>query len=235
MRSRLLHPATIIATVALFIALGGTSYAVTQLPKNSVGTRELKTNAVTSPKVKNGALLAEDFKSGQLPAGATGPQGPKGDAGADGSVGPQGEPGPSFSFGYSTSLPSPYPAMTADTTVEVVSRSIVIPRTGRLVGTITGKWGLSGAVGTKASAFCGVFMYPPGGGSEQVSRITPTSTAEVVTGPWYVDASMSIAFSYLVTTSGTHSLRVACTRTDISGSAAAEFFGYDLIGVLTEN
>jgi hypothetical protein len=42
-----------IALLALFIALGGTTYAATALPKNSVGTKQLKKNAVTSVKIKN--------------------------------------------------------------------------------------------------------------------------------------------------------------------------------------
>ena len=45
-----------IALLALFIALGGTTYAATSLPKNSVGTKQLKKNAVTAPKVKAGAV-----------------------------------------------------------------------------------------------------------------------------------------------------------------------------------
>jgi hypothetical protein len=39
------------ATLAVFIALGGASYAVTQLPANSVGSRQIKAHAVTKPKL----------------------------------------------------------------------------------------------------------------------------------------------------------------------------------------
>ena len=35
--------ANVMATVAVFIALGGTSYAVTQLPRNSVGSKQIRT------------------------------------------------------------------------------------------------------------------------------------------------------------------------------------------------
>jgi len=49
-------PALLVACIALFVALGGTSYAVTQLPKNSVGTKQLKNSAVTGAKVKAGSL-----------------------------------------------------------------------------------------------------------------------------------------------------------------------------------
>jgi len=77
-------PALVVACSALLIALGGVSYAAVALPRNSVGTAQLRDNAVTSKKVKNRSLLAIDFKPGQLPAGAPGPKGDKGDAGAPG-------------------------------------------------------------------------------------------------------------------------------------------------------
>jgi hypothetical protein len=83
-------PATVIASVALAVALGGTSYAAFVLPANSVGSTQLQQNAVVSSKVKDRSLLARDFKSGQLPEGAPGSQGP---AGSQGQQGPQGTQG----------------------------------------------------------------------------------------------------------------------------------------------
>jgi hypothetical protein len=85
-------PALVIACIALLVALGGTSYAtVLNVPKNSVGTPNLKRNAVTAAKINpnavrtghvlNGSLLAEDFKAGQIPQG---PKGDKGDPGVSG-------------------------------------------------------------------------------------------------------------------------------------------------------
>jgi hypothetical protein len=47
---------TVIAYLALFVALGGSAYAATQLPKNSVGSKQLKASAVTGAKIKNGAV-----------------------------------------------------------------------------------------------------------------------------------------------------------------------------------
>src|SRR4051812_48379568 len=61
-------PAMIVALIALVVAMGGTGYAASQLPRNSVGAKQLKKNAVRSSKVKNRSLLASDFKQGQLPA-----------------------------------------------------------------------------------------------------------------------------------------------------------------------
>jgi trimeric autotransporter adhesin len=81
--------ANVMATIAVFIALGGSSYAAVNLKKNSVRATNIAKGAVTSPKiaknavtsakVKDGSLLSQDFKPGQLlvgPKGDTGPSGP---------------------------------------------------------------------------------------------------------------------------------------------------------------
>ena len=69
--------ANVTATIALIVALGGTSYAAIKLPKNSV----------TSATVKDRSLMKKDFKTGQLPAGKRGPAGPQGPAGEAGAGG----------------------------------------------------------------------------------------------------------------------------------------------------
>jgi hypothetical protein len=74
--------ANVVSTLCLFILLGGGAYAAIRLPKNSVGTSQLKNGAVTGAKVKVGSLPASSFKEGQLPLGAVGPIGPKGEPGA---------------------------------------------------------------------------------------------------------------------------------------------------------
>ena len=84
LRGRLTY-ANVIATVALFLALGGSSYAALKLPKNSVGSKQLKANAVTTAKVKAGSLLTSDFRSSQR-SRLRGPAGAKGDQGAPGPV-----------------------------------------------------------------------------------------------------------------------------------------------------
>jgi hypothetical protein len=83
----------VVATLALFLALGGGAYAALKLPKNSVGSAQIKANAVDSSKVKNGSLLGLDFKAGQLPAGAQGQQGAQGLQGPKGDKGDKGDTG----------------------------------------------------------------------------------------------------------------------------------------------
>jgi hypothetical protein len=80
-----------VALLALFVALGGTSYAATQLPANSVGTRQLRASAVTEAKLSVGlrALLAN-----RPVAGGVGPQGATGAIGPMGPIGPVGQAGP---------------------------------------------------------------------------------------------------------------------------------------------
>ena len=87
MKAKLFHrpsPAMVVASIALIVAMGGTSYAAIKLPANSVGTKQLKKNAVTGAKVKNGSLAAGDFKASSLPRGPQGLQGPQGIQGAQG-------------------------------------------------------------------------------------------------------------------------------------------------------
>jgi hypothetical protein len=52
--------------MALFIALGGTTYAAFALPKNSVGTKQLRNGAVTTRKIKNGAVTRSTIATGTV-------------------------------------------------------------------------------------------------------------------------------------------------------------------------
>jgi Collagen triple helix repeat (20 copies) len=85
-------PAMVVALIALFVALAGTSYAAVKLPRNSVGTPQLKNGAVTPPKVSRRTIAL--FKGQRGPAGPRGLAGPQGTAGAPGAKGDKGDPGP---------------------------------------------------------------------------------------------------------------------------------------------
>lgn len=98
MFARRLNYANVVATIALFVALGGVSYAAAQLPRDSVGTAQLRDDAVTSSKVRDGSLAVRDFDRWERqklegPRGPAGPAGPRGWTGATGPKGPQGARG----------------------------------------------------------------------------------------------------------------------------------------------
>jgi hypothetical protein len=79
----------VVGYVALFAALGGTSYAAIRLPANSVGAKQIKAKAVRAAEVKNGSLgLAE--LSGRAESAL---QGRRGLQGLQGVAGEQGQPG----------------------------------------------------------------------------------------------------------------------------------------------
>jgi hypothetical protein len=84
--------ANVMATVAVFIALGGSSYAAVtitgkQVVDSSLRGRDIRNSSLTSADIKNRSLRALDFGPGQLPAGAAGPQGPQGPKGDNGDPG----------------------------------------------------------------------------------------------------------------------------------------------------
>ncbi|MEA2155563.1 MAG: hypothetical protein QOE11_1703 [Solirubrobacteraceae bacterium] len=76
---------TVISLIALFVALGGTSYAVIKLPANSVGARQLKSNSVSGSKIRNGSVGSRDLAPSAR--GQRGPRGPEGPAGPAGPAG----------------------------------------------------------------------------------------------------------------------------------------------------
>lgn len=77
--------------LALLIAMGGTSYAAVQLPRNSVGSQQIRANAVTEKKLAK--KVREQLRAAGLP-GPVGPAGAAGAAGASGATGAAGAPGP---------------------------------------------------------------------------------------------------------------------------------------------
>lgn len=131
LRKRLTY-ANVVATLALFLALGGTSYAVTALPKNSVGTQQIKKNAVTGVKVKDGSLVAADFAAGTLLRGETGATGPQGPAGATGSTGATGAVGPAgATYGGFDGDTQTNPA--TGSSVTVGAESVYVDQAGKLM------------------------------------------------------------------------------------------------------
>lgn len=59
--------ANVMSVIAVFLALGGTAYA---LGRNSVGSKQIKKNAVTSVKIKNGAVTSSKLGAGAVGTGS---------------------------------------------------------------------------------------------------------------------------------------------------------------------
>src|SRR4051812_42384736 len=93
-RNRLTY-ANVMATIAVFIALGGSSYAALKLPTNSVGAREIRTGAVRSSELKDRSVAPEDLAPSTR-AALLGERGPRGAMGAIGATGPQGPAGVTY-------------------------------------------------------------------------------------------------------------------------------------------
>jgi hypothetical protein len=103
MRAHLTY-ANVMATVAVFIALGGSSYAAIKITG-----RDVANNSLTSADIKDGSLRTKDLGKNVLRggpqgepgvAGSPGPEGPKGDPGAQGPEGPKGDTGTVDTSGF---------------------------------------------------------------------------------------------------------------------------------------
>ena len=110
LRARLTY-ANVVASLALFVALGGTSYAAL-----TVTGKNVKNNSLTGRDVRNGSLDSRDLNpdtrsvlrgpqgvpglpGAQGPGGAIGTEGPTGPQGPQGERGPQGLTGPAGAAG----------------------------------------------------------------------------------------------------------------------------------------
>jgi hypothetical protein len=86
---------TVLSLVAIFIALGGTSYAAL-----SITGKDVRDASLTGADIKNGSIKKKDLAASARKAGAPGARGPAGPAGTPG---PAGAPGPAGRDG----LPGP--------------------------------------------------------------------------------------------------------------------------------
>jgi hypothetical protein len=182
----------VVASIALFVSLAGGAYAAFTLPRNSVGTRQLRNGAVTGPKIRNGAvtalkvrahsLLAIDFAPGQLgrgrgapgprgPRGFTGARGARGATGSRGATGLQGATGPGFRFTTSSGNPGP--------TLSQAGTYFVVVETA-----IPGGATSTGACEVSPTSVGGAFARPAGGS-------TPFSYSGMVTVGGAVQLSLS--------------------------------------------
>jgi hypothetical protein len=196
LRSKLTY-ANVMATLALFVALGGSSYAAVSLSRNSVKSKhiakgqvkrsDIGKNAVSSPKVKRFSLLASDFRPGQLPAGPRGETGPPGSPGA---------PGPTASAAATRSAANE-PIGTSSTTV--LEEEITTTFEGRVLASASVR--VEGDGGNNDVAVCRLQDGGSGAvGGPAISTIPDTSSDEL---------TITVVGS-IVKPPGTHTIRVCC-------------------------
>jgi hypothetical protein len=191
-------PAMVVAFIALFVALGGSGYAVTRtllpsgsaakkkpgLPGNSVGTKQLKNGAVTGIKIKPGSVGPRNLNSAAKAAltgpkgdtGSTGPTGAQGQQGVQGGQGQPGAPGPSVA-GFAVSRPGVGSLLPSDgsfgSTVTLNTGSsnsgpITVSFPARLI--ITGSVRLQNGDGSARTLSCRLVLNP-GAGQQVVSPL----------------------------------------------------------------
>jgi hypothetical protein len=147
MFSRKPSPGTVIALVALFVSLGGSSYAALKitgkdvrrgtltgkhLKNRSVTGKDVRPNSLGSRHVKDGTLRAQDFRSGELPAGPRGETGPQGPAGAPGAA------AMAASASASTDQDVPLSAFNAVVDTAMLRTTITVTERSRILATATG-------------------------------------------------------------------------------------------------
>jgi hypothetical protein len=58
--------ANVVSLLALFVALGGTSYAATRLANNSVGSAQIRTGGVGASEIRTGAVGKSEIRTGAV-------------------------------------------------------------------------------------------------------------------------------------------------------------------------
>jgi hypothetical protein len=198
-----------VALLALFIALGGTSYAAAKLPKNSVGSTQIKAKAVTEAKLSSavqtklnktvqGSSGSQGAAGPQGPAGPIGPQGEPGAAGAKGDKGDKGDPGPTSGDVGGINVP-----IKVVTSLPVASpANVTLSKPGKVVVMMTGTFGLSCApAGPTCVRDVSVMLdgtTPVPGAFGSVSATSGTAGEKVITAAGVVD----------VKTAGAHQLQI---------------------------
>lgn len=170
-----------IGLLALFVALGGTSYAAVRLPRDSVGSAQIRAGAVGESKLAKGvrSKLAKPGPKGARgaagPAGSAGPKGDPGTPGAKGDAGPQGIPGPT-SVGVGGLNLTATPASTSNVGT---AASVTLTQPGKVLVLVTGTFrttcGSGGACERIFSAQVGGTTVPGVAGSVEADASQSTT------------------------------------------------------------
>jgi Collagen triple helix repeat (20 copies) len=172
LRQRLTY-ANVIASLALFLVLGGGAYAATQLPRNSVGTGQLKGEAVTAGKIAK--KTRRQLQGARGPAGAQGPQGKtgaKGATGARGAIGAAGARGATGAAGADGTGPA-FETFTSLRTIEPAGNAVVAENLG------TGAYVISANVSVEAGGTPTTVTCALNGGGEAIASLEPGKSASL--------------------------------------------------------
>jgi hypothetical protein len=124
-----IHPATLIAILALFVAVGGTATAASGLingkniKRGTVSTKQLKNKSITKAKLKPATFKALKGKRGAT--GATGAQGLPGLPGVPGIIGPQGPKGATGAKGPAGIVAAQYTSSASNSNLD--SDGVMVP------------------------------------------------------------------------------------------------------------
>jgi hypothetical protein len=240
-RARLTY-ANVVATLALFIALGsGATAAVVISGRNvkdgSLTGKDIKNNSVASTDVKNGSLVGKDFKHGQLPGGATGPTGAigatgdagapgaKGDAGATGATGAKGDAGVTGAKGDAGVTGAKGDTGTAGATGTTGAQGDTGAK-GATGGTgATGATGVTGVTGSTAT-------YSAGSGLDLTGSVFSLAAGGVVTADFAptakapdadkLDGKDSTAFSPVCPSGYSYDGALCFEASDVGGTTLAQ-------------
>ena len=175
--------ANVVATIAVFIALGGSSYAALKLPKNSVGSEQLKPNSITSAKVKGGSLSTTDLKASarSLLRGRRGPRGVQGQQGTTGKTGKTGAKGSTGPRGAAGSARA-YATVVADNgQLPIFTANVPNLAFGSVARTSTGVYCLAAPLLTVPQRSAAIASVRDLGGGYLVSNGLCTNGVEVQT------------------------------------------------------
>jgi collagen triple helix repeat protein len=156
--------ANVAASLALFLALGGAAYAATQLPKNSVGTNQIRKEAVTAGKIAK--KTRQQLQGQRGPAGQQGLQGKTGKTGAKGATGARGAQGNTGAPGVDGTGPA----------LEVVASPKLIEAGGSTVvsqNLAPGAYVVTADVVVESAATTAVTCSLNGSNSEAVGNVAP--------------------------------------------------------------
>jgi len=189
----------IVALIALVFSLAGTSYAVTKLPSNSVGTAQIKNSAVTSKKIKDGSVAPIDLTAA---AKAT-LQGAKGDVGATG--------GPGVNKIASLSEnPTDVVLSSGSQTVMTTTITTTVTTTLAIHGTLN----IYNSAGTAAArVICGAIVDGTQAGSAGSAGQVPGTFGEIEMPVLATSASLA---------AGAHTVSISCSSNQQGAGTAPE-------------